>query len=577
VNAPRSVTHGHYIQEILQHAGLCHRQFGLSDIADELPGICMLLTVGEAQFSSSVRQALRNWIDNGGIWISIAGTCGCQEWFGVEVERASFAGWGGAGACVLGEGYLQPHDGGHHALSHLSKPLHYFNGVAVRATTASVLASVLDSHQRTTGRAALTEQSAGRGRCLLLAADAIGSVVRIQQGTAVTRDGVPAPDGTASISDGVLKSDDGQVLDWHFDREPLPEFEPFRIFRQPVADQWRELVLRCIFHEAIRAKVPLPLLWLYPRDLPALATMSHDTDLSDDGLMRKMMQVMAERSVRSTWCVMLPGYGAEIVAELKAAGHELAMHYDALSDGCTWSQAELGRQHSALSRQFGIPPRTNKNHLLRWEGDTEFFDWLVACDVQLDQSKGPSKSGGAGFAFGSCHPYFPVAPDGRRIDVLELPLLAQDLPRFAPEPLAEHLLDAVLAQHGVAHFLFHPNHILTPGRPETIGRVIDAARKRGMQWWTARQLNDWERARRSIRWENYTFSTTRCQVTLRTAVPLADASLLWLAPEAIGAESSGKPLEHRTVTRWGTVFSAITIPSDPSGGGDFGIRLSPQA
>src|SRR5690606_10050949 len=151
---------------------------------------------------------------------------------------------------------------------------------------AHVAALVLDAHGRETARPALIENTLGNGRCLFVAPDAVGAVVHIQQGVAVTADGVPAPDGAGPRSDGVLKSDDGAVLDWYFDSQEVPGAPGLQGFLQPVADQWRELILRAIFYLAETQRVTLPVLWLYPRNLPALAHLSHDTDGNDLALGR---------------------------------------------------------------------------------------------------------------------------------------------------------------------------------------------------------------------------------------------------------------------------------------------------
>src|SRR5688500_20191428 len=75
----------------------------------------------------------------------------------------------------------------------------------------------------------------------------------------------------------------------------------------------------------------------------------------------------------------------------------------------------------------GEKPVTNKNHYLRWENDTDIWDWCAKHGIGLDQSKGASKTGEAGFNFGTCHTYFPARFDGSVIDVLELPTPTQDL------------------------------------------------------------------------------------------------------------------------------------------------------
>lgn len=426
-NAARTVSYGQYIHEILAHAGIGYRTLSAEEIEPHLTGLHVLVTVGDSSLPDATRDALARWVEAGGMWLAVGGTAGAPALFGVREELATYSGWG-ANMGTLGEGYLQVTTAEHPVLAHVPLPLHFFNGVPVHASTGIAHASVLDAHQRETPRAAVVERRVGNGRCLLIAPDVTGTVARIQQGVAVTRDGVSAPDGTASICDDMLKSSDGAVLDWWFDRQPVEGVPGFSAFLHPIADIWREVVIRAILYLAQVRKVVLPLLWLYPRNLPALAHLSHDTDGNDPQLAEKMLQVLEEAGIHSTWCVIPPGYPQNLIEHIRAEGHELAMHFDAVEEDTVWDEGAFHEQWRVLKRLFGgEPPRTNKNHYLRWEGDTEFFEWCQRRGIQLDQSKGPSKTGEAGFNFGTCHPYFPIDPKGRPIDVLELPTLSQDL------------------------------------------------------------------------------------------------------------------------------------------------------
>ena len=258
--------------------------------------------------------------------------------------------------------------------------------------------------------------------------------------TASPRRTAPAP-----ICDTILKADDGLVLDWIFDRQPVPGAPGLSAFMQPIADLWRELLLRAIFHLAEAQAVTLPLLWLYPRNLPALGEISHDTDLSEPQLALRLLEALDQAQIHSTWCVILPGYPPEVIAAIRAAGHELAMHYDSFSVDRPWGEANFRGQREALTEMFGgQAPISNKNHYLRWEGDSDLWNWCVRAGIQLDQTKGPSKTGGIAFTFGTCHPYFPVDPAGRLLDVLELPTLTQDMLLTSPMAALAPMLDGVL-------------------------------------------------------------------------------------------------------------------------------------
>jgi hypothetical protein len=557
LNAARTVTYPRYIHEMLRHAGLCYAEIELETLGERLPHLRLLLTVGDALISDDLAARLAAWVEGGGRWIATGGDAGLHALFGVTVEPPAYTSFGG-GTGMLGEGYLAPQSE-HPAFAHLALPLHYFNGLPIQATDANVLATVLDAHQRATPRAAVTEKKVGAGACLLIAPDITGTVVRIQQGVGVTRDGVPAPDGTSPQADEVLKSGDGHVLDWIFDREPVANAPGMTAFLQPIADQWRELLLRALFAQALAGGVRLPLLWLYPDNLPALVHLSHDTDGNDLALGERLLEVVNEAGIHSTWCVIMPGYPREFIAQIAANGHELAMHYDAISEGCPWSHELFHQQWQGLVELFGQEPVSNKNHYLRWEGDVELFRWCVEHGIQLDQTKGASKTGEAGFNFGTCRPYFPVDFAGNVLDVLELPTPTQDLEIFAPTALLYPLLDAALRHHGIIHLLFHPAHIAKPGVADAIFSAVRESRAAGMAWWTAAQINAWERARRQVIWSEYQAENGTAQVMLTGGADLPGATILWLGDDAMNLEANGAALNAKLVTRWGFPFHAVTL------------------
>ena len=548
-NRTRTAAYPDYVYEILDHAGLCYTRIAVEELEKALLGLRILVTIGDGLLEDGVQAALDQWIDAGGAWIAVGGTCGAAEAFGVEVDAPSYSGWGTT-IGTLGEGYMQA-AAKHPILDHLSFPLHFFNGVPVRAEAGKVLATVLNVHQQETPRAAIVERRIERGRALLIAPDITGTVVHIQQGTAVTRDRVPSDDGIGGCNDLVLKSEDGAVLDYIFDRQDLPDIPGYKAFFEPIADLWREVLLRAIFYCARELNVAVPVLWLYPRNVPALGHISHDTDGNDVVHGEMMLDALAVAEVKSTWCTIVPGYPEDLPQRIADAGHELAMHYDAVSEGCPWSQELFDGQFDALTALFGNPPVSNKNHYLRWEGDTDFFNWCARRGIQMDSSKGPSKTGFAGFNFGTCHPHLPVAPDGGMIDVFELPTLTQDLCVFAPPVIAERLISASLRVHGICHLLFHPAHIDKPGVRDAFLSSIAHGKALGMEWWTAEAVNGWERARRTVQ-----FALNNDNgVSLTASQRLEDATLLLSVTDEVP--------ESNVVERWGFRFTSTVANLEP--------------
>ncbi|MFT3789377.1 MAG: hypothetical protein QM770_24890 [Tepidisphaeraceae bacterium] len=551
LNRAQPANYPDYVFEILGHAGVCHEAVDEKSLVSALDHLKLLVTVGDPELDEPTRTKLVAWVNAGGAWLSIGGICGSADTLGVEYQSPVYANWG-VGAVLHGEGYLTPKDGAHPAVAHVARPLHFFGGLALRSKGATVVAGSTDHHQRGPATDVLFEHVSGKGRTMTLSVDVTGTIVRIQQGMAVTRDGVPAPDGTGPTADAVLKSGDGGVLDWIFDRRPVKDVPNLNLYLDPIADLWREVILRSIFHLATKQGVALPVLWLYPRGLPAIAHMSHDSDGNEPPCAHELLGLLKQGEINSTWCIILPGYDKTLMNDIRRAGHEFATHYDAMSgpqgipdsDDRVWGEEAFDGQHRRLKETFGKTPVTNKNHYLRWEGDIEFFDWCAKRGIEIDQSKGPSKTGEAGFNFGSCHVSVPVAFDGRYIDVLELPTLTQDLVIFAPPAIVHGLIEGTKRVHGVLHLLFHPAHVGKPGVNEAILMSIAEAKKAGMEWWTSEQINTWERARCAIRWSNHTGSS----VTLHVEKDLPDATVLWLKPGTPG----------KAMNAWGFTFHAET-------------------
>ena len=557
-NSSRTVSYPNYIHEILSHTGICYSAVALELLSVELPHISILITVGEYKLPDDLYAMLRSWVASGGQWIAIGGLCGAADLFGVALDPPAYVGYPAGALNNLGEGYLQRFTTTR-LLEHITFPLHFFNGIPVQEAGASVLAQVLDKHQRPTTRVAVTTKPFGKGCSTLIAIDIPGTVVRIQQGISVTRDGVSAPDGSAPICDGILKSADGAVLDWTFDRQSVPDVPGLKAFLEPIADLWRELLLRILFTAMESADVALPLLWLYPCNSPAIAHLSLDTDGNNPTLGQRLLEVVDQAGIASTWCVIAPGYPKDLVSRIGASGHELAMHYDAISSDCPWSQTLFHEQWLTLSTLFSAEPTTNKNHFGRWEGDVEFFRWCKEHGIEMDQSKGGTKTGEAGYNFGTCHPDFPVAFDGEILDVLELPFHTQDLHIFAPPAMFYALLAATLRSHGVLHLIHHPAYIANPGIADSLLAAVAAAQRQGLVWWSATQINSWQRARRKARWQWQPTEDGSTKVILRTPSALNQATILWRCRPDQSITRDYTPQASDIVRRWGFDFWAVQV------------------
>lgn len=544
-----------YIDEILQHAGLFFEARGPADLptldVDRHP---IVLLAGNLQLSRSEQAALTALVDRGACVIGIGGTSGLDALFGV------------ARTTPLAEGWIKITTPEHPVTAGLHSSLHVFGGCVATPSTATTLAALEAGVQRSAVGSAVLEHPFGAGYALLLAPDLLFSVAHIQQGVPVLQDGVPAPDGSAPLDDGILKAEDGLVLDWHRDRTPMqPDGTP--VFLEPISDELRALILRGIFHAARRQAIALPMLWYWPRGLRAIGHISHDTDGNEPDKAEALLEVMNGCRVQSTWCVIYPGgYPRDFYQRLKDDGFEIALHYDAHTGGprTSWSRENFQRQHQWLREEAGLSAIvSNKNHYTRWEHRLDFLHWCEQAGIRSDQTRGPSKRGTIGFPLGGSHPYFPFddqADPPRRIDVLEINMLTQDLVVVCPAEYGRQLVDSVVRHHGIAHFLFHPAHILKPGVAESLTSLVDYGRSQGLQWWTSQQIDAWERGRREVRARGNFQRAATVSLTLQAETRLPDATLLVLQPTAstVSVRIQDQPVPSQLWSVYGFDFQAVT-------------------
>lgn len=332
------------------------------------------------------------------------------------------------------------------------------------------------------------------------------TIAGMQQGRLpIVKDGVPAPDGTANLDDGVLKADDGMAMEWHRDRKTTSTGQAYFAF--PYADFWRQLLIGHLMRTALRAGLIVPHLGYWPEGVRCTALISFDSDGNVDEQAYSTLRELRTCGIRTVWCMLEPGYSSEVYTEVRKDGHELALHFDALVEGA-WCEEEFRRQFAWAAHALGPDAViSNKNHLTRFEGWGELFEWCERFGIESDQTRGPSKAGNVGFLFGTCHPHFPMArwdQHNRRYNVLEIPFLTQDMDygtsSRADSSIIEPLLDEVEAVEGTAHFLFHQMHIHErPSVARALHKLSESLRRRNIPVWTGKEVNEWERRRRSIR------------------------------------------------------------------------------
>jgi hypothetical protein len=562
---------GRYLEEILGHAGLAWRR---TDVATLEGGPSVIVAPGTVVLDADARARLEMLVRDGAALVVTGGTAGLDDLLGTTSGAPH-------------EGYLMELDVAHPVTASLPAPLHVFAAAPLRWSTGTPIASLTDSSAASITGAGVVVNRHHKGATVTLAADIAASVLTIQLGRPIHEDGEPAPDGTAQIDEGILKTDDGVVLSWEHDRirtelgEPVadcPGKDPAYPdgdtpwFGRPVADELRLLLLQAIAWAASETGQSLPLLAEWPDGLEAVGLISHDSDGNLDDGAHSTLHLLAEADVRSTWChIWGPDYPSQYAPDtfplIRDAGHEMALHYNSLDkDGGTWGREHLASQAAFVRNEAGVDGFvSNKNHFLRWEGQVEFFHWLADEGIQADQCKGPSKKGNVGYPHGSSLPWFPLDPETEDfIDVVEIPLQFQDLWLTTPYYPSQTTIAQAKRHRGVAHFLFHQIHLHT--KPE-VGRamvdVVAHGRSEGLAWWTSAEINDWERRRRTV-----SLTKDGDHVVIRSDAAVSGATIGVVLPrhcvaEAVTLLRDESELPVTTGRRWNqpTITTTLDLPA----------------
>ncbi|MFB9756429.1 hypothetical protein ACFFNY_33050 [Paenibacillus hodogayensis] len=482
-----------YWPEILKQAGMAYRRWSPEAWLESRPqGITIVAGLDQEEAWNDV---MRAYCESGNAVLAIGDTYGLDDVLGADRQRSIEEGWIGWGESSLADG--------------LRSSFHFFGATLVNPAegTASYGAMTLPDGNDT-AHPVVTVKTYSRGAASLLAIDLARTFCLIQQGVPVVKDGEPAPDGTGGIDDGVLKADDGILLNWERDRGAVDGGAPFYI--DPLVDEFRILFVRLIHRLTEAISRTFAQTWFWPEGIEAIGHISHDTDGSSPEAAELLLGALAESGVRSSWCVIMPGYPERIYRRIAAEGHELALHYNALeSDGFRWDETLFREQLDMLKGQLSaigesLPIRTNKNHYLRWEGGADLYHWCERTGIVMEQSKGGTKQGNKGFLMGTCHPYVPMAEAGERnrlMSVYSNPTLAWDppAPLRCTMPEAKALVDRSKDVYGVAHFLYHPaSFLLVKGVHAAFVELVKYAKDNGFVWWTALELYEWLELRRTV-------------------------------------------------------------------------------
>lgn len=568
-----------YIFELLTYLGLSYSKWSTERWMAELPAGVSLVVGGseDASWATTCEAYCRE----GNTLLAIGGLYGLDRLFGVTTVSNDInitEGWVNWAGAPLAEDLLSS--------------FHFFGSVCVK-TEADVAEGEPALEQwgqliRRNGVArepfpAVAVKPVGSGRAALLTVNLMETFCLIQQGVKVVKDGAPAPDGTGAIDDNILKADDSSVLDWTRDRQSAtPEGAPF--YLHPIVDEWRILFMRLLHRLHMEGGRPFGQVWLWPVGISGLGHISHDTDRNFADQANLTIDRLAEAGVKSTWCIIMPGYPAEVNERIVAEGHEVALHYNALGTEIPeshWKESHFRHQFDMLQAQFpDVRIVSNKNHYLRWEGDFQLLQWCERQGIMMEQSKGGTKQGNKGFLHGTSHPHlsFDPATGQYATQVISLPTLSWD-PPFPMRCTAEEafaLSERARDVYGVAHFLFHPYMVgVENAVGEMMVKLVEYGRSLGLEWWTSEQIWKWFHLRRhvSVEWSGDSGHAAQGRIVSTAAEEIEGVTVLLAYDEAafgspdqpwgVAVDNGAELARVADVTRFGCKYKEVQLHLQP--------------
>ena len=505
-----STNKAQYFREIITYSGLLHSKIELSDIETIENSACIIIFYGRFDYDKKLAKNIKKLAKKGHSIIIVnpsGGSKRLERYAGIKIRDPGDFPFsiGGTQNNSLGEGFLRISDKGltDHFMDKLAEnpfPLHGFGSTAIKSADSKIIATYTPT-TNSSSYPCITSRDIGNGRIIIFGPDIVYTTRKIQEGNYVFQDGVTPADGMAPIDDGILKCEDGLVLDWNADRRPVSPSYKVPAFIVPIVDVWRELLVQIIILAGHKSKVPIKRVMYWPEGSEFAALISHDTDGNDEELARILLQRINDYGIKTTWCLIPPGYSPDLCKEIKTHGHELAFHFDAQSykllDIFSFESLE-GQFQDTLENTRIKSFYSNKNHYTRWERRTEFFQWLSKLGMKIDQSKGPSKCGTIGFRVGSAHPWIPTDNYGNLIDCLELSFQSQDLGMQGPDDIGPEIVDAVRSVNGVVHFIFHPAHSKKKDVQKRLDELVDYIKKNGGKFMRSIDIGKWFYERRKL-------------------------------------------------------------------------------
>jgi len=350
------------------------------------------------------------------------------------------------------------------------------------------------------------ELNVGQGRAAVFLFEVGQSIVLTRQGDPrrASNSGWPREDA------GVVKP--GTMLYGHLD----PELRDV-----PQADVWADLLvgtIRGLTDDAL----PIPRLWHFPDDSPALTLLDGDSDAYNWDAYEKLVEPCVAQGVPYT-LNMMPKHLAELDRKTAdgwvARGNDFQLHYRLPTGKPAVEDARqcLPEQQELFRKTLGRESVTTRGHSVLWPGYTEMAAILANCGVRMETNYMPFRGCQYGYC-GSARPGRYITLNGQTLEVSQQPTTFMDdpmsneksgLPARSPDDAYEIMTrfydQAVRQYHGVVCTCLHPVSYGEPRnlrfadlQPAMRQAVLDATRRLGLKAMTLPAWSDFHEARRGI-------------------------------------------------------------------------------
>ncbi len=373
----------------------------------------------------------------------------------------------------------------------------------------------------------------GKGVAMAFAFDVADCVVRFRQGIAAQASDQPEGDPCGM---GSVKPNDMFVglLD-------------ARLRHVPQADVYQRLLVHLIERCAAARSIPLLRLWQFPGGVPAMATLTGDSDGMKREHFEQVLSIIEEQGGRYT-LYLLEEHRDQISPHdadaLRRKGHGLSHHtwvgYNPPPDTM---RAGVRRQFDGFKDRYGFQPLSHRGHSCIWVGYVAQAQYLSENGVRLDGNHYAYVHHQYGFLSGSGQAFRFVDGGGNLLDIWEQPTLMSDdcmlqdktlLPPFTLDEAIEcsrELIDALADRwHGVYHPCFHPVYMRTDWHYVYSAPWIEAVavhcRERGVPMLSAETWAAFIQARRSVKLLSQKQQGETWEFTLQAEQPISNAALL---------------------------------------------------